>query len=102
MFWVTLGSNTNLHLTLIYLFSVVALDASLKHRHSTGRSIPIIGRNVNQDNINADWIHKCYWSQIQIRRGIFGYLYNAQLSMTLLNLSTTLNLAINAYDHGRC
>ena len=23
MFWVTIGSNTNLHLTLIYIFSVV-------------------------------------------------------------------------------
>ena len=26
MFWVTIGSNTNLHLTLIYLFSIVAVS----------------------------------------------------------------------------
>ena len=29
MFWVTIGSNTNLHLTLIYLFSVVSVGGLL-------------------------------------------------------------------------
>ena len=57
MFWVTIGSNTNLHLTLINLFSVVAGARATTHilsmkKLETILKLPLIKIKVTFQQIN--------------------------------------------------